>query len=213
MKYQYGWAYPDVDEFMASQLKEDGSYQGSHLAMALSFVKDFSLAIDAGAHVGTWARPMSLLFAQVIAVEPSPDTFACLQENLRQFGVQNVELKNVALGAHAGLVSMELNQRETERLNTGARYTVQGGEIPRETIDSWQVPSLGFLKLDVEGSEPYVLEGAIKTLKRCRPIVLFEDKGLWKRFELPRNAPHVILTKLGYRHLARASCDEIWGHA
>ncbi len=213
MKYQHGWAYPDTDEFMAGELKADGSYQGSHLTAALQYVTDFTIAIDGGAHVGTWSKPLSQRFTQVIAVEPSADTYECLLANLAQFGVTNVRARQIAIGATAGFVAMALSEKEVNRKNTGARYAVAGDEVPCETIDSWGLPSLGFLKLDVEGSEVAALEGASETLVRCRPIVLFEDKLLWKRYGLPRDAPHQVLTRLGYRHLVRTGCDEIWGPA
>ena len=213
MKTVHGWAYPDTDEFMAGELKADGSYQGSHLKAALAYVTDFSLAIDGGAHVGTWSKPLSQRFTQVIAVEPSADTYACLVANLAHFGITNVTARQIAIGAEAGYVSMTLTEKEQTRRNTGARYAVPGMDVPCETIDSWQLPSLGFLKLDVEGSEVAALEGAQQTLVRCRPIVLFEDKLLWKRYGLRRDAPHQLLTRLGYRHLQRASMDEIWGSA
>jgi len=211
MKYQYDWAYPDMDEFMAGELKADGSYQSSHLTAALAYVQDFSCAIDGGAHVGTWSRPMSQRFAQVIAVEPSADTYACLVRNLEHFGITNVDARHLAIGASAGRVSMTLSEKEVNRKNTGARYALPGDEVACETIDSWHLPSLGFLKLDIEGSEVAALEGARETLRRCRPIVLFEDKAFWKRYGLRRDAPQQVLLSLGYQHLQRVSMDEIWG--
>lgn len=213
MKYRYDWAYPDSDEFMAGELESDGSYQGSHLRAALAYVTDFSLAIDGGAHIGTWSKPLSERFQNVIAIEPSEDTYTCLVSNLAHFGITNVTAMRLALGARAGTVAMALTEKEVARKNTGARYAVPGDEVEVHTIDSWHLPSLGFLKLDVEGSEVVALEGARETLVRCRPIVLFEDKLLWKRYGLPRDAPHQLLTRLGYRHLERASMDEIWGPA
>ncbi len=120
MKHVHGWAFPDADEFMAKELHEDGGYQSSHLRMALAHVTEWSLAIDGGAHAGTWTKPMAELFATVIAVEPSPDTYEALSENMRRFGVTNVDLRNVALGATAGSVSMVLDGRGAD-LKTRAR--------------------------------------------------------------------------------------------
>lgn len=213
MKAHYGWAFPDSDEFMLKELKPDGTYQASHLRMALAHVTQYGCAIDGGAHVGTWSRILSAVFARVIAVEPSADTFEALATNMQQFGCANVELKNLALGATAGRVTMVLEGKGLLMRNTGARFVTAGGTIPCEAIDDWQLPALGFLKLDVEGSEVAVLEGAAQTIARCHPIVLFEDKGMWKRYGQKRDAPRTLLTRLGYRHLATASCDQIWGPA
>jgi FkbM family methyltransferase len=211
MKYQFGWAFPDCDDFMIHELKADGGYQADHLRAALAHVTNWDLAIDGGAHVGTWSRLLAARFTRVIACEPSADTFEALVENMRANDCPNVTCRPIALGESAGRVSMVLDGRGAALHNTGARWAGAGEAVPRECIDDWALPSLGFLKLDVEGSEPMILRGAAQTLRRCRPIVLFEDKYLWKRFGLPRDAPRVILRELGYQPIVRAGIDEIWG--
>lgn len=218
MKVERGWAYPDIDDFMVHEMKDDGSYQAGHLRLALAHVTDWSCAVDGGAHVGTWSKPMSAKFAKVLAFEPSKDTVEALKANMQAFGCTNVEIHHAALGATAGAITMRLDGRAASLKNTGGRYaakSVAGDvQVPRVTIDSLNLPTLGFLKLDVEGSEPYALEGALDTLARCRPIVLFENKKLWQQhFGLAADAPHQILTAAGYREIVHASCDVIWGPA
>lgn len=214
MKFKHGWAFPDGDEFMINELKDDGTYQSSHLDRALAFVTDHTVAIDGGAHVGTWSRRLSPHFDRIIAVEPSTDTFEALTHNMATFECGNVECRQVAIGASHGRVNLILDGKFAAIKNTGARYMKRDdaqGAVPLEPIDAWQLPSLGFLKLDVEGAECLALQGARDTLRRCRPIVLFEDKGWWKRFDQPRQAPHTFLSSIGYRHVLRVSMDEIWG--
>ncbi len=209
MKAVHGWQFPDVDDFMCHEMKADGSYQAGHLRAALQYVTDFSI----GAHVGTWSKLMAQAFAQVIAVEPSPDTFEALAENMKAFNCFNVDLRPVALGAVVGRVSMALEGRAAAANNTGGRFVQDGGDIPVERIDDWQLPSCGFIKLDIEGSEPLALEGARETIARCKPIVLFENKGFCRRYGLPADAVQELLTSLGYRELAAIKCDRIWGPA
>lgn len=213
MKFVYGWAFPDADEFMANEIHEDGGYQNSHLRAALKHVTDFSVAIDGGAHVGTWSKPLSARFARVIALEPSADTFEALAVNLRAFNCENVEAKQVALGAKAGTVSMILDGRGALMHNTGARCVKPGGTVPLEAIDDWALPTLGFLKLDVEGSEYAALMGARETLTRCRPIVLYEHKGLCRRYGVHPDGPASVLRSVGYKELQIVSMDRIWGPA
>lgn len=213
MKYAKGWAWPDADEFMVGQLQPDGRYQGAHLDQALAYVTDWTCALDGGAHVGTWARVLSGRFDRVVAVEPSPDTFEALTANMQTFGCLNVECRQAALGAAAGTVSMTLDAANTARANTGGRFVQPKGPIPLQTIDSFALPTLGFIKLDVEGSEVAALLGATQTLQRCRPIVLFENKKLWTRYGQLPDAPQRLLTRFGYRERERAGCDAIWGPA
>lgn len=213
MRMERGLAFPDADRFMVHELKFDGTYQIENLQAGLSYVTNHDCAIDGGAHIGTWSRVMSGVFDRVIAVEPSPDTFECLGWNLAQAGCANVELRNIALGNEPGFVEMHLTPDQAEKANTGARFVKPGGTIPVETIDSWDLPSLGFLKLDVEGSEPMALAGAKDTIRRCKPVILFEAKFLWARnFGLPKDAVSKFLTHHGYVMATQVSRDQIWVH-
>ncbi len=212
MKQVRGWAFPDADDFMAAQMQADGSYQGPHLAMALRYVTDWTVAVDGGAHVGTWTRPMAARFGRVLAFEPYDNDQAALQANMAAFGCANVELHQAALGAAAGLVGWGLDQKALEMRNTGARYVVpDAGTTPQRTLDSLALPSLGFIKLDVEGSEPLALAGARETLARCKPVVLYENKNHWRRYGLPKDAVSDLLMRLGYQQLNVAGMDAIWG--
>jgi FkbM family methyltransferase len=211
MKIQHGWAFPSADEFMSNAMKPDGSYQASHLVAALEYVTDWSLSVDGGAHAGTWTKTLSQRFTRVISVEPSTDTFEALQANVLHFGCLNVQTLNVALGDKPGTVKMVLDGRAAEMHNTGGRYAAPGGDILVETIDSWDLKSLGFLKLDVEGSEVAALRGARKTLKRCRPIVLYEEKGFSRRYGEVKEAAAKLLESFGFRLLQVVGCDRIWG--
>lgn len=208
MKHHGGWMWPELDDFMWREMKQDGTYQRSHFDAAMRFVTDRRCAVDGGAHVGLWSALMAKQFDRVVAVEPAADTAECLAINMA--AVFNVEIRRVALGSHAGSVSLALDDKQKARKNTGGRYVVTGGSIPVERIDDWNLPSLGLLKLDVEGSEPAAVEGAVETLKRCKPVVLFEDKGFCVRSGYAKDASQKLLAGVGYEHKARVGHDEVW---
>lgn len=209
MRRVHGLAFPDADVFMAAQLGADGRYQGDHLDSALAYVNDWGRALDGGSHIGSWSLQLARQFDSVVACEPAPDTFEALVENVKDCG--NVVPMNVALGAASGSVMMAIDAKNEARANTGARYVRPNGTIQMITIDSLNLPSLGFLKLDVEGSELPALMGARATLLRCQPIVLFEEKGFGARFGFRRGQAADFLTDLGYHLLTIQSADQIWG--
>lgn len=206
-----GLAFPDADVFMASEVSAAGTYQLPNLEAALRYVTDFGCAIDCGAHVGTWSKVMAQRFTRVVAVEPSDDTFECLQLNLLNAGLDNVNCVRAAVGCRAGLVTMAIDAQNKARGNTGARHVRAGGKIPVITIDSLALEHVGFIKLDIEGSEPDALRGAKDTIARCRPVILYEDKKLWHRyFGQPKESVANFLHGQGYQQTQLVACDAIW---
>lgn len=211
MTRHHGWAFPDADRLMAAEMTPDGRYQQAHLEAALRWVTHHGTAIDGGAHVGTWCRQLARRFRQVVAFEPASDTFACLVENMAAHGGQNVTCYEAALGAQPGRVRMMNDAKNEARGNTGARHVVAGEDVAVVTIDSLALDDVGFLKLDIEGSEPLALMGASATLTRCRPVVLVEDKALWMRhYGLPAGAVRDVLSGHRYRLAETVGCDQVW---
>jgi len=205
-----GLAMPSFDQFMKTIVPDDGRYQHENLEAAVSYCKQRRTVIDGGAHVGMWSRTFADLFDRVIAFEPAPDTFDCLKYNIT---ASNVEFRNQALGAKPGMIHMTLAGFEgTKReFNSGARFVADGGNIERVTVDSLELDDLDLLKMDIEGSEVEALQGAVETLKRCHPVVLFESKNEWRRRGFSENAPHEILSSLGAVKFNKVGIDEIWG--
>ena len=178
------------------------------LRVALEYVKDFSIAIDGGANVGTWSKVMADRFEKVFSFEPAPDTFECLKRNMFHF--MNVEARQQALGDRHGLFSIGVDPLR-ER-NTGSRYIKinEEGSVPMLTVDSLNLPSLGFLKLDLEGGEYLALQGARETIEKYRPVIFVEcKKGMSARFGNEFNAPLLFLQELGAREVKRMHADHV----
>lgn len=147
------------------------------MLMAFSLSKDAN-CIDIGANRGDVVADMVRLCpdGKHIAYEPLPD----FQEILRQ-KFPDVDVRGEALWNEAGSSTFEYV--EEEPVFSGLRQQKYPGDwepvqIEVETIklddalDQDYVPDL--IKLDVEGAERQVLEGARGTLERHRPILFFE---------------------------------------
>lgn len=209
MKQRGGLWLPDSDNYFGDIFEKEGGFQIDRLDKALSYVTSWGHAIDGGAHVGTWSIRMSQSFEHVLAFEPAPDTFECLCENTKSF--PNIEQFNEALGDRQGLVnSMDDNSRPG---NTGSRFVESSptGIIPMDSIDSLDLPSLGFLKLDLEGAEYMALKGAEGTICEHKPVILVEiKKGMSERFNSDLYAPLDFLKNLGAYEVDRIKCDHIY---
>jgi len=117
------------------------------------------LFVDVGANVGTYAIWTAELGAEVIALEPAPDTFALLEENIALNGYP-VTAMRAAAGDHCGWA------RFTAGLDTGNSLSRDGQIVTRlVTVDSLigSRPVAG-MKIDVEGFEIDVLRGAARAL-------------------------------------------------
>jgi methyltransferase, FkbM family len=209
-----GFWFPDADVHMWDSLRPDGSYQRDNYEAARPFITNWSCAVDAGSHCGTWTRWMARDFGHVLAFEPAPDTYEALLANIEHFGMSNVESYNVALGHRRSKVALVLDAKHQQLQNTGARHISLDRDADRtvrvETLDSFELDTLGFLKADVEGSELFVLQGAEKTINRCKPVILHENKRLWMKFGIAADGPQTWLEQHGYRFAVKAGCDAVW---
>ncbi|MHA1836000.1 MAG: FkbM family methyltransferase [Candidatus Odinarchaeia archaeon] len=209
MKQHGGLWLPDSDQYFGEIFEREGGFQIDRLKIALSYVTSWDYAIDGGAHVGTWSIEMAKQFNHVLSFEPAPDTFKCLCSNTKEF--PNVEQFNEALGDRQGLVnSMDDITRPG---NTGSRFVEQNsnGKIPMDSIDNLDLPSLGFLKLDLEGAEYLALKGAEGTICEHKPVVFVEiKKGMAERFNSDMYAPLNFLKELGAKEVDRIKSDYIY---
>lgn len=209
MKFKNGLAFPDADEYLFDRLPDSGVWQAEAFIEGLQACKNHRTALDGGAHIGTWSLALSEKFTNVIAFEPAPDTFEALTLNTGK--TDNITINNQALGQKHDHVKMTWTKKDKRRNHTGARYVKSGGTIKMIPIDYLNLHDLDFLKLDLEGAEPLALFGAVKTLKRCKPVVVFEDKGFCSRFNFGHDASRNILTKLGAVEFKKCGINRVWG--
>lgn len=201
------WMLPAKDTYFAPVLaRTPEGFELDHLEFALKQCKQFGVAIDGGAHIGTWTVALAKRFARVIAFEPALDTYLCLTNNTKH--LHNVVPFNAALGARTGIVGVV--DDPTRKGNTGARQVDPSGEgVFLHTIDSLKL-SVDFIKLDVEGFELYALQGAEFTLRIHKPTVMVECK----KFNPPRyggpQAAISFLLKLGYKHVGGVGNDQVF---
>ncbi len=142
------------------------------------YVKEGDVVIDAGAHIGThtiWYSKKVDHSGKVYAFEASTKAYECLIHNCK--GIKNISLHNTALGEKSGTVTInEIAE------NQGMNFTTENGDIPMITIDSLGLNKLNFIKIDCEGAEPEILDGATETIARCKPIMFIEiNKEALKR--------------------------------
>lgn len=152
--------------------------EGYELAVARSIARhlpDDGVFADVGSNWGYFPLLLASRAAfrgRIHAFEPIPSTYADLASVVAQADLGEwVETHHAAVGDRDGTVSMSL-----PRHSGLAAIDERGGiEVPLVRLDSFGWERLDVLKVDVEGFERAVFEGAAETLRWLRPVVVFED--------------------------------------
>jgi FkbM family methyltransferase len=141
--------------------------------------------MDVGANLGYYTISMANWVGShglVVAFEPFPANFETLKRNVHLNRLQNVILEPAALSNRNGSLRLIYGVNEQFSATPSVSgYAVEGDrdsiEVPTRRLDDY-VAELGrmptFIKIDVEGAELAVLEGARNTLAAVRPILLVE---------------------------------------
>lgn len=182
--------------------------------------KDQNVIVDIGANIGNH----SLFFAthlnskHIHAFEPIPKNIQLAAENLSAHK-ERVTLHTCALSNKTGTVQMYNSEQHNhggyslEQLCDGRSFPVCDA-IPTRTLDSYRFEHVTLVKIDVEGHECAVLEGATDTLRRCKPIVILENSYYYHAHVYPDPEPHAhVLEPLGYKKAASNIVDsgmDVW---
>lgn len=170
-------------------------YESRQLATIRRWVQPGAVVVDAGANIGNhtvfFARVCGA--AEIIAFEPLKTIFPILERNVALNGLGGVRLVNAALGARPGAAA--LSHFAEANISASAFRPVADEAYPVTTIDALGLERLDFLKIDVEGSQLQVLEGARDTIARTRPPIWIELRPRFGEFA-PGDA---AMKAMGYR--------------
>jgi FkbM family methyltransferase len=141
-------------------------------------VEPGTVVVEVGAHIGTHTVPISRLvgpWGRVYAFEPQRKIYRELHHNLALNGITNAVLLRYAVGAGETRI-IEMNPATGG--NEGGTGVGQGGDRAElRALDGFGFERVSLLKIDVEGYENEVLEGAVDTIRRNRPVVVIEIAG------------------------------------
>jgi len=137
------------------------------------------VAIDVGANKGVYSYFLAKQCERVIAYEANPE----LVEQLRRYKLDRLEIRPVALSNETGTAAfyIPLSTSGKRRNNVAGLDPLEGPvdeiTVPRLRLDDEGLSDISFIKIDVEGHELQVLQGAEQTILRDRPTLLVEING------------------------------------
>ena len=152
------------------------------------FIKSGTDSIDVGVYRVVYSYEMSKYSEKVHAFEPNPIIFKYINKNLKKF-IKNIHLYNFALSNQNKTMNLKIpirnsnsNKEIFEEYYEMGKATIhnennfenyENFEIQTKTIDELSFDNkISFIKIDVEGHELEVIEGAKNTIKKDKPILL-----------------------------------------
>lgn len=171
--------FPKGDIWVGRSLGLYGEYSAGETDLFRQILKAGDVVVEAGANIGGLTIPLARLVGtqgRVLAFEAQRSIHSVLTTNIVLNGLEQVWAERVALGERAG--SIKVPKLELSRVENFGGVSVggeEGEECPLRTLDSYGLGSLRLIKIDVEGAESEVIDGAAETIRRLRPILYVEN--------------------------------------
>ena len=232
---KYGYmAYFKNDMAFADTLFHEKIYEEDFVMEFLQdTVSSSKTILDIGSHAGSHTVLYKHINpdCEIYCFEPQSEMFNLLQHNVSKNSFNNVKTfnKGVANVAMKSSMSKSVSDGDNagrnieygtgKRFNLGGLQIGNGGEeIETMTVDSLDLQSCDYIKIDVEGFEPLVLMGAEQTIKKFKPVILFESnhkvisKEMAEKFGLlyPVDSSFDILKSYGYKEIKLI--DNLWNY-
>lgn len=170
-------------EYIQRQLLESGSYEPTITKLLKENLGPGDLFVDVGANIGYHTLVAASRGASVHAFEPVPRLVSHLKDNVRLNHLEDkVCVSPTALSNKNGFATFYIAKREDD----GSHSLIEG--VPAKSINSITVQILTLdayiesvncqaptiIKVDVEGSEAWVLDGAVKLITVAHPLIIIE---------------------------------------
>ncbi len=194
-----------------------GNYEPNELNFIRKTLKKGDVFIDVGANIGLYTIVASKLVGNtgtVCAFEPSEREYTLLSKNIKLNELHNVKAFKIALSNYDGEAEIYVAGGGRTGANTLSNNFRSKSHVMLENIEkvrvnkmdtffgSINIPTITLIKIDVEGHEPFVLDGAQKILQKYKPIIMLEilEEGL-KIAGSSSNQLFNLLKSLNYKFL------------
>lgn len=195
--------YVDLRSVIGRTIFVRGEFDPAVFDAMSPYLRDGGRVLDIGANVGFYSI-MSLDIVgsrgHVDAFEVDPRPLRCLHKTKLRFGIQQLHIHPLAVGAVEGRCYLKA---EDECGCSSVSTAGSGPNVRMTSLDAWSrsqdIASIDVIKIDVEGFELNVLIGAAQVLKDFRPTLIIEaDEKHQTRNDSSVSRIEEYLGQLGY---------------
>jgi FkbM family methyltransferase len=167
------------DQYIGGALNKYGEFSEGEVHLFRQIVKENWTVFDVGANHGAHTVALSQLvgrYGEVHSFEPQRILHQIVCANVALNSLQNVFTYQVAVGKESGKIKVPPVDY-TRYNNFGAVELggVSGETVPVITLDSLNLNSCHFAKIDAEGMEGDIVAGASGLIERFKPILYMEN--------------------------------------
>lgn len=175
------------NELLSNMIRENGIYSRNDLIIFSTFLNSGDIFIDIGANIGWHSVFGSLLVGEtgrVIAFEPDSKNFKTLEANKRLNALSQLTIENIAISNFIGESELACaknncgdNILNTKVLRDVYDYNIQSTNcvtLDKYIIDNITSNKIKLIKMDIQGSEAFALEGMKTFLSQHKPIIVLE---------------------------------------
>jgi FkbM family methyltransferase len=178
-----------------------GTYDPGESRLMKQYLHPGSVCFDIGAQAGYHTLCASSMVGpagRVFAIEPSPRNVVNIKKHVAMNHLTNVSVVEAAVSNFDGISSFDCsNSPVSGRLCDGGPLAVRTISLDHE-IDNRNLPEPDYIKIDAEGAEVLVLEGARKLLARRHPTLSVETHQWLPEFATVRQDCIRLLSEIGY---------------
>ena len=170
---------------------------------------NFRRCIDIGGYKGKYSSLYASLFKRVETFEPNQKILPEFYSSTKFY--TNITLHKLGVSNYIGSSDFFCNNVNMGMCTTTPKYATLSNnfespiKINVTTIDSMNFTDVDFIKIDAEGADKKIIQGAMETINTCHPTIQIEyrDKKLANQFK--KNGYKLMNTKK-YRNLT----DNVW---